>query len=496
MTVPEQALPAASADVSLAPEAMRRALGRIGLGAALRERIIPISLARGRLTIGVDGDTKKAIAWARVHAGLRDIVAVPLATAQVSATLRELRAANASPPLSRAEEQIARAVTTVAIGGGSDLFALPDQTGVRLIAKINGAAREISRMDSATYEQSLIAGSVSGHLGGTAHLRESQSCGYQIDYDAVRVSCRLRTYPRTIRIGTETKIVPALDFRIHPDQDDLPRPDELGIRAEAIAALRRVLAEERLPVLVSGEPGVGKTTTLFSILREIAKVWPFIYTFEAPIEMVVDELIQREVPTISDAIPDREALLQMNPDIVFIGEALGRGSFAPLLDFIETNVPSVTTLHERTALGALYRAVQLGGDRYLTKARLIWCQALIAPVCHNCGTQGSPSAAVEYRFKLHETPPPTTTWRRTVGADCAYCQGLGVTGPRRPLVEFFHVNAGVREVVRGGAWNPGALRKLVYPSPEGMTIAGSGAEALRAGEIDETEFLRLGDDLV
>jgi Tfp pilus assembly pilus retraction ATPase PilT len=466
------------------------------MGAALHHRVVPLHLERNQLTIGApEGGLQAAQAWAQARSNVREVVVVPMLPSVIAEELRALNMKVATPALTSVERKVVAALVEVAIPGGSDLFLLPGTSRVEMIGKINGGERHLGYLERAEYENQFIAGTVTNKLGAQANYNVSQSCGYEASFDGVNVSCRLRTQVRSQRradgdVGPQTMI----NFRIHPDQRDLPLPNELGIRLDAIDALTRVLRDEKLPTVVSGDPGTGKTTLLYSLLRSIAS--KLIYTFESPIEMLVEPLIQRQYASIDEVIGDREALLQMLPELVFVGEALGPTAFEPLMQFIETGVATVTTLHERTGLWALYRGKQLGGDRFLTKVGLMWCQALISRACESCATQSAPSDAVKHRFELHKRELPEWTWKRNPGTECPECHGLGVRGPRRPLVEFFHLNEEIRKMARASTWNPAGLREIAYKDPTKHTIAEQGADALATGEIDERDYLRLGDDLL
>lgn len=476
-----------------AADDVRRALGKVGLRDATTHRIVPLRYDRTKLVVATDAERLEATrARVRSRSNVQTIVVEKMDPSAVSVAMRQLQAAYTVPKFNSTEEIIVKAIAETSVRGGSDIFVVPNAHNIRVWGVVNGEDRELATIERGAYETDILGSLIPG-LIKQHNPRETQSAPYDVNYDGITASCRLRTYPRTLRTREGTFDTPALVFRIHPDQRDLPRPHELGVEAEAIAALRRSLETEKQQVLISGLPGSGKTTTLYAVLREIAIRKPRIFSLESPIEVIVDELIQREVRSVAEARSERQALLQMAPQIVFFGEALGKEDFLALVEFVETGVCGVTTMHEKTALAALHRALQMADHRYIQKVQFVWAQTLIVPVCKECSLEVAPSPACAWHLKQLGLEAPDRVRQRVAKPGCPSCDGQGTAGARRPLFEFIHMNSKLRERIFEQRWQPADLLPIAYPSLE-TTIAYRGAKALIQGEIDEAQYLALGDD--
>ena len=141
----------------------------------------------------------------------------------------------------------------------------------------------------------------------------------------------------------------------------VPRFEDLGLPE----AIRRLAAEERGIVLVTGTTGSGKSTTLASMIDLVNRsASKHIVTIEDPIEFLHrDEMSlinQREVgaDTASFARALRRVLRQ-DPDIILIGEIRDAESAQIALSAAETGHLVLSTLHTVDATETVNRLIDL-----------------------------------------------------------------------------------------------------------------------------------------
>ena len=141
----------------------------------------------------------------------------------------------------------------------------------------------------------------------------------------------------------------------------VPRFEDLGLPE----AIRRLAAEERGIVLVTGTTGSGKSTTLASMIDLVNRsASKHIVTIEDPIEFLHRDykslINQREVgaDTASFARALRRVLRQ-DPDIILVGEIRDAESAQIALSAAETGHLVLSTLHTVDATETVNRLIDL-----------------------------------------------------------------------------------------------------------------------------------------
>lgn len=472
-----------------------RALRRVGLDFAKHNRVVPVRYELGRLTVATDESNRRAIEGrVRTQNLLRDVDVIHWKSPAINAHLAQLEERHSHEKVvSEAQRKIIEALTETTIKGGSDVFCFPGNKRVEVVGLISNRPRHLAWIERDMYDSGVLGTLVPGMIRDH-DPNKTQSGWYGVMHDGVRISARVRTYPRTLGTVEHGIVTSAmLNFRLHPDQRDLPTAAGLRLPQAAVARLRWVLEVKRLQGVITGLPGNGKSTSLYAILRELAVTQPNIFTLESPIEIFIDSLVQREVMSIKDAVEERRALLQCKPFAVWIGEALSAEDFGPLVDFLQAGVPTVLTYHERTALGALFRAKMIAGMRYVYKVGIVWAQQLVSPVCHKCSTHTAPSSDVLKLLTRIGVKAPARTRKRAEGSyatdsPCPECAGMHVIGPQIPLVETLEPDAYLRAALRHDqSWEPASLASK-YFDEKNPSIAMQAAHLLVHGAIDETEF--------
>ena len=138
------------------------------------------------------------------------------------------------------------------------------------------------------------------------------------------------------------------------DPDVLLRSfSQLGLVAEDYQQWQSMIGRTHGIVLVTGPTGSGKTTTLYSTLKQLARDSVNVSTVEDPIEMVVEAFNQSQIqPAIEfDFAAGIRTLMRQDPDIM-VGEIRDRAT-AEMQQAALTGHLVLSTLHTNDAPTAI-----------------------------------------------------------------------------------------------------------------------------------------------
>ncbi|MEO1702967.1 MAG: GspE/PulE family protein [Pseudomonadota bacterium] len=238
--------------------------------------------------------------------------------------------------------------------------------------------------------------------------------------------------------------------------------EALGYAPEAIEALRSLVRIPNGIVLICGPTGSGKTTTLYSLLKERAGDDIKIFTVEDPIEYRLDGVTQLQVdPAIElDFARALRSVLRQDPDVILVGEIRDRESAQIAIQAALTGHLVLSTLHTNTAAGALTRLQDMGVEPYLISAtmRATIAQRLLRRVCKHCVKDG-------------------------VAQGCEACRGSGYSG-RTVAYEILEMTPELAQAINNGE-NEQKLAAL--SQAQGAVAMAEHAEKLRQDGITTTE---------
>lgn len=128
-------------------------------------------------------------------------------------------------------------------------------------------------------------------------------------------------------------------------------------------SLRDIATLQRGYVLVTGATGMGKSTTLATVIQEINQTRRAkIVTVEDPIEFVFTHdrsiLTQREIGTDTASFPDAlRAALRQDPDVIMVGELRDLETVDTSLKAAETGHLVLATIHTNDVASTIHRLV-------------------------------------------------------------------------------------------------------------------------------------------
>jgi len=224
--------------------------------------------------------------------------------------------------------------------------------------------------------------------------------------------------------------------------------DVLGIGQDVLKEIRRII---RLPngiLIITGPTGSGKTTTLYSALKEINDPHDKLLTAEDPVEYDLEGIIQLPINdsigmTFGRAL---RAFLRQDPDIIMIGEIRDLDTAQMAIQAALTGHFVFTTLHTNDAPGAITRLVDMGVEPFLINSSLVgvFAQRLIRKVCPNCKTEFVPT---DDDLKMLGIDREAVGDRKFYyGKGCQTCNNSGYKG-RKAICEYMPINNTIRKLV-------------------------------------------------
>ena len=163
---------------------------------------------------------------------------------------------------------------------------------------------------------------------------------------------------------------------------------ELGFGEEDKVRWQSMTSQPNGIILVTGPTGSGKTTTLYSTLKQLATPEVNVCTIEDPIEMVEQSFNQMQVSQNIDLgfADGVRALMRQDPDIIMIGEIRDGETADMAIQAALTGHLVLSTLHTNDAPSAISRLLDLGMAPYLINATMlgVMAQRLVRTLCPHC----------------------------------------------------------------------------------------------------------------
>ncbi len=300
--------------------------------------------------------------------------------------------------------------------------------------------------------------------------------------DGQEIELRLSTLP--------TAFGEKMVMRIFDPDVLLKSFDQLGFSAEDLTRWRGMTGQPNGIILVTGPTGSGKTTTLYTTLKQLATEEVNLCTIEDPIEMIEPAFNQMQVQhnidlTFASGV---RSLLRQDPDIIMVGEIRDLETAEMAIQAALTGHLVLSTLHTNDAPGAINRLLELGVPYYLLRASLlgVMAQRLVRTLCPHCKEPAEVSAEDWATLtRPWNAPLPEKAFQ---ARGCLECRETGFHG-RAGLYEIMVLSEPLRKLITPET-DLTALRNQAFRS--GMhSLRLSGAQKVAAGLTTVAEVLRV-----
>ncbi len=265
--------------------------------------------------------------------------------------------------------------------------------------------------------------------------------------------------------------------------------NQLGLNDRELDIWNRMTTHTNGIILVTGPTGSGKTTTLYSTLKNLATSEVNVCTIEDPIEMVEPSFNQIQVHNAIDLTfaAGVKSLLRQDPDIIMIGEIRDLATAEMAIQASLTGHLVLSTLHTNDSPSAVTRLLELGMPAYLISATVlgVMAQRLVRTLCPSCKEPDNIDEKAWHDFTdgvdiALETPC------KPVG--CIECRQTGFLG-RIGLYEMMEMSNDLKPLIK----NEADLSRLrSQAKSDGLeTLRISGAKKVSAGITTISEVLRV-----
>jgi type II secretory ATPase GspE/PulE/Tfp pilus assembly ATPase PilB-like protein len=381
--------------------------------------------------------------------------------------------ASERPVIRLVDHIIAEAISTRA----SDIHIEPEEGGVAVRYRIDGVLRDTMMLPRPAGLPLVSRIKIMAQMDIADRLRP-QDGRARVSVNGSRVDLRVSTLPASYG---EKVVIRILDSR-----STVLSLDGLGLLSEEAKRLNDLVNLREGIVLVTGPTGSGKTTTLYSALRQIQQRAVNIVTVEDPVEYKLGGIVQVQVNekaglNFANAL---RSILRQDPDVILVGEIRDKETAGIAVQASLTGHLVLSTLHTIDAASSIARLVDIGVDTYKIAAALkgVVAQRLLRRLCPTCRQESTDHVSERMRRWL----PHGMTLYKAVG--CAECSQTGYRG-RMAVMEVLVANSEIERLISAGE-TPDMIAEAARGA--GMkTLWESGVEHVRAGETTLDELLRV-----
>ncbi|MBN1962411.1 MAG: type II/IV secretion system protein [Deltaproteobacteria bacterium] len=266
---------------------------------------------------------------------------------------------------------------------------------------------------------------------------------------------------------------------------------DLGFDASELTIFKHWLGEPHGLILVTGPTGSGKTTTLYTALKNLASDTVNVTSVEDPIEMVADQFNQVAVqPKIGiDFAQALRTLLRQDPDIIMVGEIRDSETAQMAIQAALTGHLVLSTLHTNDSVGAITRLLDLGVPPFLLSSSLVgvMAQRLLRRVCKDCRSKAPLTAdqAAALGLNIQQLDRFSGTMS---GAGCVNCRGTGYQG-RIGIFEMLDASSEIKKLINQKANDETMRQTSVTTGTRELFL--SSLERLAQGQTTTEEILRV-----
>lgn len=485
----------------------RAAVSRVSPSLCRRHEVLPLSIADGRVTLAM-WDPGNVIAIDDVRAATQLPVDVVVADRPdlLSALDRSLRADDELNHLTNTLEEesagaeddgrtigsfeddvpivrfvnllVSQAIQDLA----SDIHIEPTAGEVRVRYRIDGVLHEMQSAPKSIQNGVISRLKIMSDID-IAERRKPQDGRMSVRHGSRIVDLRVATLPTV----WGEKIV----MRILDNSASTVSLRDLNLLERNYEAYKTSYTKPYGMILVTGPTGSGKSTTLYTTLKTVARPEINVITVEDPVEYRMDGINQVQVNpkaglTFASAL---RSILRSDPDVVLIGEIRDHETAQIAVEASLTGHLVLSTLHTNDAPSAITRLTEMGIEPFLvgTAVDCVVAQRLARRLCDRCKqpVDHDPEKLAALRFGFDPDRPPPVLYR-PVG--CTGCSQTGYRG-RMAVHEVMTVT---EEIERLAVARSSSAEIARTAREQGMlTLREDGWEKVRMGLTSIEEILRV-----
>ena len=383
-----------------------------------------------------------------------------------TSTLGDDADAQSAPTVRLVNSIIERAATERA----SDIHLEPREADLHVRMRIDGVLRTILTVPKELQASVISRLKIMGGMN-TSERRVPQDGRANIRLKKQDIDLRINTLPT---IHGETVVIRLLD-----KNESLFDPKGIGLAGSNLEKYNRLIHANNGMVLIVGPTGSGKSSTMYTMIRELNDDSVNLVTLEDPVEYNIDGANQVQIneKTGMTFASGLRAILRQDPDIVAVGEIRDGETAEIAMRAAITGHLVLSTVHTFDAASTIDRLVDIGVEPYLIASgvRGIISQRLVRLVCPHCREEYAPDP--EELDALGMRYDPGVKFFR--GTGCPMCFGTGYRG-RTGVFEILVLDRALRARITGGATRE-ELQMAIEQSGSYRTMADSCRELVLNG---------------
>lgn len=357
--------------------------------------------------------------------------------------------ANSAPTIRLVNSIIERAVSEQA----SDIHIEPRELRVLVRMRIDGVMRSIFEVPKD------LQGSIISRMKIMCNMDISQ---HRIPQDG-RCNVRIQQQDIDLRVSTLPTIYgEKIVLRLLKKSEETLTMEGIGLRGRNMEIFKNLIHNNSEGViLIVGPTGSGKSSTMYTMVRDLNSEDVNMITLEDPVEYNIDGVNQVQINekaglTFANTL---RAVLRQDPDIVSVGEIRDQETADIALRAAMTGHLVLSTIHTNDAKSSIDRLLGIGVEPYLISGAVkgIISQRLVRRICPHCKTAYQPEESEVRLLRL----PTNKNYTFYKGAGCSECFYTGSRG-RIAVFEILVFTADIKRAILKG--DTDALEKAIEAS--------------------------------
>ena len=323
----------------------------------------------------------------------------------------------------------------------TDIHVEPLEHDLRIRYRIDGGLQEVTVPPNMRLLQSSLISrlKIMANLD-IAERRLPQDGRINLELDGSPIDVRVATIPSVNGESVSLRLLRREKFDF----------EALQFEPELEARIRTLLEMPNGIILVTGPTGSGKSTTLYSFLRELNNDDTRIVTIEDPVENKLDGIVQIAVKPEIDLTfaSGLRSILRGDPNIIMVGEMRDGETAEIAIRGALTGHLVFSTLHTNDAVGGISRLLDMGVEPFLlsSSVRAFLAQRLVRTLCPHCRAPADHPDS--YLDQIGFPKEGRDGIMAPVG--CRQCRDSGFHG-RMAIVEVCQITGSIGELITSGA---------------------------------------------
>lgn len=383
--------------------------------------------------------------------------------------------AQSAPTIRLVNSIIERATTERA----SDVHLEPREGDMQVRMRVDGIMRNVLTVPRDLQGAVISRLKIMGGMNIAEH-RVPQDGRANVRIKSKEIDLRISTLPT---IYGESVVVRILD-----KSAALLSPEGIGLHGENYERYRHLVSSANGVILITGPTGSGKSSTMYTMIRERNTEQVKLITLEDPVEYNIDGVNQVQINekagmTFASGL---RSILRQDPDIIAVGEIRDSETAEIAMRAAITGHLVFSTIHTYDAASAIDRLLDIDVAPYLIASGLrgVIGQRLVRTICPNCRTEYQPDQRLVDLLGLGNSG--MTFYH---GEGCTACAHTGYRG-RTAVFEFLEVDAEMRRIIGQGA-DRVAVRDYLDRAEDHRSLPDSCMELMRQGVTTIDEVARI-----